>query len=411
MDVLRKYKSCLAGATLPCAFLMLGAGKLTARNDPNTQENITHGVVTATRQFKPPDRSGIAPFLLLAQEMPNPLPGEYPETLPHRSATKSKPLRSSKSLPWPARNDPLLSNLVGKGRPAPFYVDTGRFAAAEEHRYWNRTRPQFIAISNPVEGHASFANYCWPSLVRLETTDGDVYPPLGEKREEAGAGWPHEIGQPQWAFKVNPGEAPQALYIEHPKGSPERCPNGDPSPYLTLGTDHVSIPLRGLPSQNDMGNFPQHSKGVRLGQLEIRVTSVGLASKKWSYGLPGVTPHGHHTAVISLAIRNLSRNPNCTSLVAADFHLFDNRGYEYEAAFLPSFAYRLGELLPGETTGVAISFEIWDGTIPRSLTIRRNIHDEHFCTEKQHRPVDVHGGSMVRIPITGVPVASPSAQR
>jgi hypothetical protein len=92
--------------------------------------------------------------------------------------------------------------------------------------------------------------------------------------------------------------------------------------------------------------------------------------------------------------------------------LFDNRGYEYQVSFGGLPGSRLGELLPGEGLGAVVSFEIWDEGAPRSLTMSRNVGWEGaWCAgRQQHRPVDIHGGSTIRIPVEGVPaVPQPSS--
>jgi len=169
--------------------------------------------------------------------------------------------------------------------------------------------------------------------------------------------------------------------------------------------------LNGLPSLNDIAEVEERSRPVRLGQLEIAVTSVGLASGDWD-GVRFLTPeHGHHEVVISLATKNVSRYPNCTTLYGSSSSLYDNRGFEYSRPDIGSKPMDTTSLVSGETAAGIVKFQIWDGTAPRLLTISRNVSLERDCAEKQHRPADMQGGSTVRIPITGVPAVSRTAQR
>lgn len=150
---------------------------------------------------------------------------------------------------------------------------------------------------------------------------------------------------------------------------------------------------------------------MRLGQLEITVTSVGLASGDWD-GVRFLTPeHGHHEVVISLATKNTSRYHNCTTLYSSSTSLYDNREFEYSRPDFGSKPMDTTSLVSGETAAGIVKFQIWDGTAPRLLTISRNVSWERDCAEKQHRPVDMQGGSTVRIPIAGVPAVSRTAQR
>lgn len=58
-----------------------------------------------------------------------------------------------------------------------------------------------------------------------------------------------------------------------------------------------------------------------------------------------------------------------------------------------------------------MTFEVYHGDAPKVLSVSRDVGWERSCADKQHRPVDVHGGSMVRIPITGVPGISSAGHR
>ncbi len=292
----------------------------------------------------------------------------------------------------------------------PVYVDAGPFAAAEEGSYWTRSGPQLVVVTNNFRKLADSLSPCTESRVRLMVSDGNVYPLKRPDPPGAGGRMPEEVLRSRWVFIVKPGEKPVALAVVRPRGYTEFDPlyhSHTPWPKPGMG---VRVSLRGLPSLNDMGDFPQSSTPVRLGQLEIRVTAVGLAHGDWDgdrFLGPG---HGHHAVQISFAIKNVSTYPNCTELHANSVRLFDNRRFEYRAWASSSFPGRIGQLLPGETAGASILVNVWDGTAPRLFTVSRDVSWEGGCAEEQHRPVDMHGGSEVRIPIAGVPAISPPAQ-
>jgi hypothetical protein len=331
------------------------------------------------------------------------LPPSHPPIL-----TQSAPSASS----TPSNlEQPLHSVVLGEWRTTPTYVDTGPFAAAKEQSYWQPTATQFVVVTNKFEGLYNAGTPCSISRVRLEVNTGAEYHLVDEDALEADGRWPDEVRRSKWVYKVKPGEKPTGLLVLRPGEEEGKCPSGNPSPWPKLGTDRVSLSLEGLPSLNDIAEVEQHSAPVRLGQLEITLTTVGLASGDWD-GVGFLTPkHGHHEVVISLAMKNVSEYPNCTMVLGGYARLFDNRSFEYPEGAAGFVLTGAPGLLPGETTGSNVKFEIWDGTAPTLLTISRNIGLERSCTEKQHRPVDMHGGSTVRIPITGVPVVSVGAQR
>lgn len=353
------------------------------------------------------------------QEIPERAPGEYPEALPRRSARVSD-------------EAPQRSLVLGGWHVSPTYMDTGAFAAAEEHAYWTPTGPQRVVVT--VWSHCISGCESAPSVVRLETDRGRFYNPLGPDGKEHKGALPDTEGASAMIFKVAPNENPTFLVVENPNprdtscgpgcfphGAPlgmyrvapsPNCPDGCDPDWRKLGTGQVALSLAGLASRADVANVRQRSSPVRLGQLEIRVTSVGLATREWSGVIPEACEHGHHVVQISFAIKNVSEHPNCTSLYTANARIFDNHRYEYSPSFRGGFPYELLQLLPGETIGASISFDVWDGTAPRLLTIMRDVSWERGCAGSQHRPVDMHGGSVVRIPITGVPVyPAPSSGR
>ena len=73
--------------------------------------------------------------------------------------------------------------------------------------------------------------------------------------------------------------------------------------------------------------------------------------------------------------------------------------------------WRTYDLIQVESSGGTISFEVYKGSRPVALALERSIQGEKFYAQSLNRPVDMHGGSMVRIPITGVEEVSPSAQQ
>lgn len=351
----------------------------------------------------------------VAQRGTKPPATEYPEVPPRPRTPEPQSLPSVAKSPFLNQPQPLRSVVLGEWRVSPTYVDTGPFAAAEEHAYWTTTARQFVVIRNDVEALYNNGTPCSISRVRLQVSTGTEYELTDPDPPEAAGKWPDEARRSTWVFAVKPGEKPAALVIARPLHDTDKCPNGlDPngldSPWPKLGTDHVTLSLDGLPSLNNIAEVEQHSAPVGLGQLEIRLTAVGLAPGDWD-GARFLTPkHGHHKVVISLAVKNVSEHPNCTALWSGRSRLFDNRGYEYSGDALGEIGYGFSDLLPGGTTGGNTRFETWDGTVPRLLSITRDVSWERDCAEKQHRPVDMDGGSTVRIFITGVPETGSAAR-
>lgn len=378
--------------------------------------------VTFCIQQVPPARA--------AQEGPKPPVTEYPETAPRRPA----PARSDSSASaGPNVYVPLQSLTLGALRVTPAYVDTGPFAAAEEHIFWTPTAPQVVVVTAKSQELDNGGGLDPASLVALGTDGGRVYELLGPNGEHELTGERTGLPVLVWVFKVAPGERPSRLLIDNPEPGSINCP-GAPSGLIhraggspetsnpncreerdpdwrKLGTNHVVLSLVGLPSRNDIADIAQHSASVRFGQLEIRATAVGLAAREWDQAGPRAPEHGHKVVRVSLAIRNVSEYPNCTGLDGSDVRLLDSRGFEYRASALTSDPYKGWDLLTGERTGAIILFEIWGGTAPMLIAISRSVSWERVCTEKQHRPVDMHGGSKVRIPITRVPAVSTGEQR
>jgi hypothetical protein len=275
---------------------------------------------------------------------------------------------------------------LGGTRITPVFVDSGPLAAAAELSYWSPKDPQVAIVTAQIDW-AGDGPICDATTVSLET--------------DAGA----------WVFQTKAGEHPALLVFRKPVLHGDECHGTAEATWRRLGTDAVALPLRDLPLRDHIVEIPQHSTPVRVGQLEITVTAVGLASKEQPPIAAQPVQHGHHVVRLSLAIKNVSEHPNCTQLDSLGMRLFDNRGYEYQGSVSDLRESRLGALLPGEGLGATLSFEIWDGGAPKSLMISRNVGWERaWCAgRQQHRPVDIHGGSTIRIPIEDVPaVPQPS---
>lgn len=390
-----------------------------------TQGGLVRAIARYLRTHKPPQSTlpAIAPATPAVSENhsaastppPSGVAQQPPETsLPQPAVALSRrPPRGSHSTPATpgslASNEPHPLPFVAGAKSCadPITVDTSAFAAAEEGAYWTPTGTQFVVVGNNLHNPDPSLSPCTVSRVRLIVSDGSLRPLRHPDRPKAGGTWAEEVRRFEWVFTVKPGEKPSAIEAVRPTGYSEaNLPDNAHSAWPKAGMG-VRILLEGLPSSNDLGNFPQQSQSVRLGQLEIRVTSVGLASGGWKGARPVPSENGHHTVEISFAVRNVSEYPNCTVLYDSSARLFDNRGFEYDGPSVDTLPARASYLLPGETAGATMPFDTWDGTAPKLLTISRNISWERDCAEKQHRPVDMRGGAAVRIPITGVPVVSP----
>lgn len=369
----------------------------------------------------------------VAQELLEPTPGENPETLPRHSAPTSQPLPSSPNhLNLPPQRPQLCSpHLVDSIKV--LTLDTGPFAAAEVHRWVPSNKLQFVAVS--VEYRSDCGFVCAPYTATLRTDSSTAYTPGVISAWQAGseADQPNEIGNPPAAdlhgqqgvreasysaydqvktyfFTIARTDQPTVLSLDlspdvrtlcHAQYSPIWQPSGTP--------EHVSLPLEGLPMRNNLVVVNQHSAPVRFGQLAVAVTAGATTNELGDRQNRGGPPHGHYFALVALGIRNVSSDPNCTDF---DVGLLNDRGYK--ADYTPAH-WTVGaeprDLMPGETSGGTATFQVYQNTKPITVVLTRNIQAETFCAQKLNRPVDMHGGSMVRIPITGFPVASPPAQR
>jgi len=195
--------------------------------------------------------------------------------------------------------------------------------------------------------------------------------------------------------------SPDVRTLCHAQYSSTWQPSGTP--------EHISLPLGGLPMRNNLVVVNQHSAAVRFGQLALAVTAVATTNELGDRQIHEEPYQGHYFVVIALGVKNVSSDPNCTHFGA---HLLTNRGYKTEGAPLDwTSEWRTYDLMPGESSGGTISFEVYKGSTPVALALERSIQGERFYAQRLNRPVDMHGGSMVRIPITGVQEVSTSAQQ
>lgn len=312
-------------------------------------------------------------------------------------------------------------------------LDTGPFAAAEA-RLWERNNElQFVAVSVEYKSDCGFV--CAPYAANLRTDSGSEYTPgvvtnaltgtaVGRAKEAGGPLEADSHGQEgmtsasysaydqvkTYFYTIAPTDQPTVLSLDlspdvgtlcHAEYSPIWQPSGTP--------EHVTLPLEGLPMRNNLVVVNQHGGSVRFGQLEVGVTAVARTNELGDRQLSERLYHGHYFTVVALGVKNVSSDPNCTSFSA---RLLTDRGYAAQGAPLNwTSEPRTSDLMPGETSGGIVGFEVYQNTKPITVVLTRNIQAETFCAQKLHRPVDMRGGSMVRIPITGVSVASPPAQR
>jgi hypothetical protein len=331
-------------------------------------------------------------------QMPMPPVDEYPAKLPSVSSSPS----ASSTSPTAAQKQ-VGAFVLGAIRIRPIYVDAGPLAAAEEHSYWSSKGPQFTVITAQIDWAGS-GPYCGAAKISVRTDAETEHGP--EQLSRPGSAIPAITGPTiwSWVFQTDPGEHPVALVFRKPALQAGDCYGTAEADWGKVGTDAIALPLQGLPPRDDIAEIPQHGAPARLGQLEISLTAVGLASKELLRFSTQPAQHDHHVVRLSLAIKNVSEHPNCTALNSYLIRLFDSRGYEYQAS--PFGAAEIGALLPGEGLGGNISFEIWNGSAPAFLSISRSIDLERYCAGPQHRPVDLHGGSRIRIPIERVPAVS-----
>lgn len=312
-------------------------------------------------------------------------------------------------------------------------LDTGPFAAAEVHRWDPTNKLLFVAVSVEYKSDCGFV--CAPYTATLRTGSGSEYTPgvvtsaltgtAVERTKEAGgtkeadshgqegvtsASYSAYDQVKTYFFAIAPSGNPTMLSLDlspdvrtlcHAQYSPIWQPSDTPEQEM--------LPLEGLPMRNNLVVVSQHGAPVRFGQLAVAVTAVATTNELGDRLIHEEPNHGHYFVVIALGVKNVSSDPNCTHFSA---HLLTDRGYKTEGAPLGwTPEWRTYDLIPGESSGGTISFEVYKGSRPVALALERSIQGEKFYAQSLNRPVDMHGGSMVRIPITGVEEVSPSAQQ
>ena len=297
-------------------------------------------------------------------------------------------------------------------------VDTGPIAAAELGTWSEHDRDQFVIVR--VEFKSGSDLSCAPFTARLDVGTGMVYNPRGneETRGEATTldrtpgdkgvdglledgtiarqyrynGIREEVRS--YAFKVKDGERPVALIVKQRPDAEAYCRSHTTSFLPSRGPQEVRLPLEGLPMQNNLVVIDQPDPPLRLGQLQIVTTAVATTSQIGDHA-PETPGEGHHFVVVSLKIKNVGKDPNCSSLQE---RLIVDRGYEYS---FPSSRWfptpKIEDLLPGKTTGGSYVFRVHDGTKPATLILERSLFAERFCLEKQHRGIDMTGGARLRV--------------
>jgi len=283
-------------------------------------------------------------------------------------------------------------------------LDTGAIAAAELGTWLEPGAGQFIVVRVAFKSESDLS--CAPFTARLEASTGIVYAPGG--REDMGLLEDGTIARQEvdysirekalsYAFKVNEGEKPVALIIKQRPDAEAYCLSHYGSFPLSRAPQELRLPLEGLPMQDNLVVVEQANRALRLGQLQIVTTAVATTSQTGDEHHPGTAGEGHHFVVVSVGIKNVGKDPNCSSLQE---RLIVDRGYEYSYASSRWFPTpKIEDLLPGRTTGGSYVFRVHDGTRPATLILERSLAAERFCADKQHRPVDMSGGARIRIPL------------
>ena len=147
-----------------------------------------------------------------------------------------------------------------------------------------------------------------------------------------------------YAFKVKDGERPVALIVKQRPDAEAYCRSHYTSFLPSRGPGEVRLPLERLPMQNDLVVVDQPTHPLRLGQLQIVTTAVATTSQIGDH-LPEIPGEGHHFVVVSLGIKNVGKDPNCSSLQE---RLIVDRGYEYSYPYSRWFPTpKIEDLLPG----------------------------------------------------------------
>jgi hypothetical protein len=298
-------------------------------------------------------------------------------------------------------------------------VDTGPIAAAELGTWSQHGTDQFVVVRVAFKSQSDLS--CAPFTAQLEVSTAMVYVP-GGKEERGGEAtildraWGdkevngllengaiarqdtyYSIREKvrSYAFKVKDGERPVALIVKERPDAEAYCRSHYASFLPSRGPQEVRLALEGLPMQNNLVVVEQANQALRLGQLQIVTTAVATTSQIGDQHYPETPGEGHHFVVVSVGIKNLGKDPNCSSLQE---RLIVDRGYEYS---YPSSRWfptpKIEDLLPGRATVGSYVFRVHDGTRPATLILQRSLSAERFCLEKQHRGIDMTGGARLRV--------------
>lgn len=319
----------------------------------------------------------------------------------------------------PYRGDPGVWQITATA------VDTGAIAAAELGIWSERGGDQFVIVR--VEFKSETDLICAPFTVRLEVSTGMLYAPEGTGAATGQAPYrdhPRKGEEPRgltqegtvarqesfysiresahsYVFRIKEGESPVRLIVNRRADAEDYCRSHYGSFRPSAGPDVARLPLEGLPTQNDLQVVEQRVHPVRLGQLQIVTTAVATTSRSGDEHHAGTAGEGHHFAVVTVGIKNVGKDPNCSSLQE---RLVVDRGYEYSVSYSLRFSTpRIEDLLPGRTTGGGYVFAVHDGTRPTTLILERSLSAERFCLEKQHRGIDMTGGARLRVSLQAGP--------
>jgi len=270
---------------------------------------------------------------------------------------------------------------------APVYVDTGPFAAAEEGAWYSRHGDGFVVVIVRTE-ILTHGTPCSEFTAHLRVDSGAEYDLEGRPTVAL-------HGEVKWPFRVKEGDKPVALILRRDTEGEKKCQPGARSAWLAIGSETLSLPLETLGMAHGLNVVGQANRVVRLGQLEITTTAVGIGLAVSGLGGGYQAMRGHHFVLVCVGVRNVSKHPSCSYI---DARLIVDRGYEYGGAGGGSFPQpRTMDLLQGEASGGIYVFEPHNGTIPTTLILERNLSGERTCADSQHRTADMTGGARVRI--------------
>ncbi len=169
------------------------------------------------------------------------------------------------------------------------------------------------------------------------------------------------------------------------------------SAQLVLATSFVEAQPRNPEGQ--AAGEEKHS--VRVGQLQVTVTSAGAVAPHPAWGLTKPPKSGHHYVVVSLRVKNVSPYPNCTDFLAK---LQVRSGRTYRQAIWRAPDPPETERLPwqGESSGSYV-FQVRDGEDPVALALERNFIIERECWGRHDFSPDTPFSTTVWIPLEGLP--------